>query len=90
MREMPDPARRPAYQDIEVDPTGAVWLEQYLGEAEVDDPRVWEVFSVDLEWLGEVLLPARFQAFEVGRDYVLGVQFDGVGREEVLMLPLRR
>ena len=51
---------------------------------------MWEVFSPDGTWLGQVFLPGRFSVMEVGTDYVLGVHRDDLGVESVQILALRR
>jgi hypothetical protein len=91
--QLPVPKRRPAYGAIQVDATGAVWLEEHLGRAVQQtsrDPLHWEVFGADGVWLGRVSLPGRFIVFEIGPDYVLGVQWDEMGVEHVQLLTLRR
>ncbi len=87
---IPDPLVLPAYQSLEVDPDGFVWLEAFTGVAGALQPRRWDVFSDGHEWLGEVVLPAGFQALEFGRDVVVGVKRDSLSVETVQILPIEK
>ncbi|MEJ2239140.1 MAG: hypothetical protein P8X82_12650, partial [Gemmatimonadales bacterium] len=87
------PDKKPAYSELLVDARGCVWAAEHVGELTgwlAMDPRKWEVFSADGEWLGSVLSPRRFTVFEIGDDYVLGVFRDDVDVEHVQLLRLHR
>jgi hypothetical protein len=44
-------------------------------------PSTWSVFDVRGRWLGDVRMPAGFQPFEIGTDYVTGIRrTDGVNQ----------
>ncbi len=76
-----------------MDQTGAVWLEEHRGEFTnllSSEPRAWNVFSADGDWLGEVLLPGRFTVYEIGSDYILGVRRDEFRVEHPQVLRLER
>ena len=91
--ELPVPDRRPAYMDLKVDATGAVWLKEHRGGARDragGSPQAWEVFDAGGVWLGTVRLPPRFTVFEIGHDYVLGVLRDNLDVEHVQVLGLSR
>lgn len=90
VESMPDPATRPAYSRLLVDPDGNVWAPRYHGYSEADLPTDCIVFDADGAWLGSVRLPARFTPLEIGADYVLGVRRDDVDAEHVEMLRLDR
>jgi len=90
---LPVPPVRPAYADLQVDPDGDVWLAEHRGwfnDFLGTEPRVWEVFNPAGGWLGTVELPARFQVFEIGRDYVLGLLRDATDVERPQILRLTR
>ncbi len=53
-------------------------------------PTRWSVFAPDGSFLATTTLPARFRAFEFGRDYVLGVSRDADEVERITQLRLRR
>lgn len=90
---LPVPPNRPAYADLKVDLEGNVWLAEHNGwfrNLIGPEPRKWEVFGPGGEWLGSVELPARFQVFEIGSDYVLGLLRDDVDIERPQLLRLNR
>ena len=70
---MPSPETRPAYADMLVDPTGAVWLRPFRGSSELGGPEHWLVLGPDGSWLGSVEMPENFLVREIGLDEILGV-----------------
>jgi hypothetical protein len=86
LEAIPQPMTLPAFQALEVDPNGYVWLEAFTGQADVNEPRRWDVFSDDHEWLGHVLLPPGFQALAFGHDRIVGVAKNGLDVETVQLL----
>lgn len=71
-----------------IDDTNHLWVMQHLGkEREV---AIWDVFSDDGEYLGEVELPANLEPTEIGSDYVLGVVTEEFDVEYVVLLRLDR
>ena len=90
IEELPAPAARPAYADILVDPSGAVWLELYRGTSEQDRPQAWLVLDADAVWLGTVDVPNDFAVMDITMDMVLGVWVDEFGVEHPQVLRLRR
>ena len=87
---LPEPLTLPAYQALEVDADGFVWLEAFTGIAGELGPRRWDVFSDEDVWLGEVVLPAGFKALEFGRDRVVGVRKDEFDVETVQILAIEK
>lgn len=90
---LPVPELRPAYSDLLVDTEGFVWAAEHNGwfmNRIGSEPRDWEVFDPEGEWLGSVRLPARFIVFEIGPDTVLGMTRDDVDVERVQLLRLTR
>lgn len=88
--DLPDPATRPAYAEILVDPSGAIWLELFRGESEQDQPQEWLVLDADGTWLGTVEVPRRFTVMEIAMDAVLGVREDELDVEHPQVLRLTR
>lgn len=85
------PDRRPAYSGLVVDPLGYVWLQEFrLNTAASREPRRWFVFDPAGAWMGVVELPADFDLFEVGEDYVLGNSRDEMDVETIRLLRLSR
>lgn len=89
-QDMPVPDRRPAYADMKVDPTGAIWLRPFLAPNEGDGPETWQVLGPDGAWLGGVEVPADFSVMEIGMDFVLGVYRDELDVEHPRVLRLNR
>ncbi|MXY31935.1 MAG: hypothetical protein F4043_13485 [Gammaproteobacteria bacterium] len=90
VEDLPAPATRPAYANMLVDPSGAVWLELYRGVSERDRPQEWLILDADGTWLGNVEVPRRFTVMEVGMDRMLGVWRDEVDVEHPQVLRLTR
>jgi hypothetical protein len=87
---LPDPETRPAYARLLVDEAGNVWAPEHQGRAEWDQPIQSAVFGPNGEWLGHVTLPARFTLYEIGEDWILGVQRDTLEAEHVQLLRIVR
>lgn len=87
---MPAPTIRPAYRDMLVDPTGAIWLRPFDGASEGGTPLDWVVLAADGTWLGGVTVPTNVRIWEIGTDEVLGSRIDGLGQQHPLVLRLRR
>lgn len=87
---MPVLTERPAYRALLGDPTGAVWAEPHVPFSDRETNRPWQVFAPTGEWLGPFLMPGRFKPFDIGPDYLLGVQADSLGIERVRLFRLRR
>lgn len=81
---------RPAFTDILVDPSGAVWLELHRGETEQDQPEEWLVLDANGTWLGIVEMPARFRVAGITMDAVLGVREDALDVQHPQVLRLTR
>ena len=87
---LPAPASRPAYANMLVDPSGAVWLELYRGVSEQDRPQEWLVLDADGTWLGTVEVPDRFSVTDITMETVLGVWRDDLDVEHPQVLRLTR
>lgn len=90
IEDMPSPETRPAYADILVDPTVAVWLRPFLGQSERGGPEHWVVLASDGAWLGSVEIPASFRVTEVGEDEILGVWTSELDVQHPQVLRLNR
>ena len=90
IEDMPSPETRPAYADMLVDPTGAVWLRPFLGQSERGGPERWVVLGAGGAWLGSVETPADFRVTEVGVDEILGVWTSELDVQHPQVLRLNR
>ena len=89
--QLPAPEMRPAYDEIEVDPEGFVWVARYRSRrVGRDDPITWYVFAPDGSWTGSLTTPARFEVLEIGSDYMLGSRRDSLDVEQIQLLRLLR
>lgn len=78
----------PVYRRLLVDAQGTLWGELDPGVPDPTRPSSWDVFESSGRYLGSVSLPPRFEPFEIGSDYVLGVRKDELDIEHLLQLPL--
>ena len=89
-QDLPVPDRRPAYADVKVDPTGAIWLRPFVAPNEGGGPETWQVLGPDGAWLGGVEIPADLSVMDIGMDYVLGVYRDELDVEHPRVFRLQR
>jgi hypothetical protein len=87
LRQTPLPERMPAYSALKVDGEGNVWARPY-GRA--GSQNCWHVYQIQPARFAEACLPDRFQAFEIGEDWVLGVERDSLDVETVAVFHLAK
>lgn len=90
LESMPRRDMRPAYTEIVIDASGYYWLAEYVGPADGEERRRWEVFDAGGRWLGGVETPSGFEVHQIGVDYLLGVHTDAFGVEHPQLLALSR
>jgi len=90
IEDMPLPTTRPAYADMIVDPTGAIWLRPFRGMSEGGGPESWLVLDPSGRWLGRVEVPEDFHVWDIGIDEVLGVWHDELDVQHPRVLRLER
>ena len=90
VENLPVPETRPAYGNMLVDPTGAVWLRPFRGLSEEGGPEGWLVLDASGAWLGSVEIPENFRVREIGLDEILGVWSDELDVQHPQVLRLRR
>ena len=97
LRDDPYATVVPAFSQFIADRTGRLWvrtphLADAPGAGQLNTsplvPSVWSVFDRDGGWLGDVTLPAFFQPFDIGADYVVGVARDADGVQTVVQFGL--
>lgn len=87
LRQTPLPKQMPAYAALKVDRAGNVWARPYQGGV----PRnCWHVYQGKPVVFVEACLPDRFEIFEVGEDWVLGVGRDSLDVESVVVYRLAK
>ena len=88
--QLPDPERRPAYRQIVVDATGAIWLRPFLDRSELGRAEAWLVLDSDGTWLGYVDVLAGLGIMRLEGDVLMGVWTDSLGVEHPRVYRLRR
>lgn len=88
--EMPVAEFLPAYRDLLVDGEHHLWARRDPGVDDLDAPSVWDIFEASGRFLGSLELPPRFEPFEIGGDYVLGVLKDELDIEHLQLLALTK
>lgn len=84
------PATRPAFNNMLLDASGAIWLELYRGVSEQDRPQEWLILDSDGTWLGTIEVPDRFSVTDITMETVLGVWRDELDVEHPQVLRLTR
>jgi hypothetical protein len=98
LAQMPETTVWPGFYTLVADELGYIWALEYLPTdflsfhfvERSDRPRFARVFHPDGYLLGSVELPAKFVPIEIGLDYVLGVEIDDLGVNELLLFGLSR
>jgi len=95
--ETPQPMIWPGFRGLIGDEEGYTWTLEYgpmdmvpTAMRDVDDPYEALVFHPDGHLLGSVELPGRFFRSEIGTDYVLGLEIDDLGVNELVLYELAR
>jgi hypothetical protein len=88
--EMTRPAAWPLFDNLEIDPSGHLWVQQYRAPWADGGTRVWWVFDPEGAYLGAVVFPGALDVHQVGDDAVVGVVTDELGVERVQVHRLRR
>ena len=71
------PETFPAFQRIEADEAGRIWVQDYAVSPDI--ALTWTVYDPTGKMLGAVSTPAGFAVLDFGSDYLLGRWRDGVG-----------
>ena len=83
LRELPMSPALPAFQGIEVDSEGNLWVQRFRRPG--DDSMQWLIFDPAGVWLGSIHVPARFEITEIVENRLLGIERDDLGVERVLV-----
>lgn len=87
-REMPIPSALPPYQQLFVDRSGFLWVEDYR-PADDDTPE-WTIFDESGHVVGRLETPARTRLLDAGDDYILGRTLDELDVESLTLWELSR
>lgn len=74
LRDIPVADIKPAYTELRTDAAGNLWVGDYTfpWQTYPREPTRWWVFAPDGRLIARATLPARFNPYEIGTDYVLG------------------
>lgn len=75
------PPTMPAYGDVLADADDNLWVAEYTPSEE--PARRWAVLDPRGAPIGTVTVPARFHVYDIGTDWILGVQRDDFDAEHV-------
>ena len=81
----------PVHFQLETDPLGNVWVQDYrsmLSVTPVD--RVWSVFDSEGAFLGEVVVPAGLTVHDIGETHLTGKWTDDLGIEYVHVYEIQK
>lgn len=87
-RDASIPERHPAYGYTYADTDGFLWVEEYRLPG--DEIRRTTIFDPEGRMVGSLVIPTRFQIYEIGWDYVLGRWVDDLGVEYLRLYGLTR
>lgn len=86
LESMPVPETRPAHGKLLVDDQDFLWVGEWSQFPGV--PRTWTIMSVEGQWLGEVTMPPGFQPHDIGSNWILGTESDGLGVDYIVLYSL--
>lgn len=83
LAQAPFPETMPPYSSLSTDAEGNLWVREMQRPGATPEISRWSVFSPEGQWIASVRGPARFKAFQVGPDWILGTQADADDVEHV-------
>jgi len=86
--DIPFPDSLPAFETLSLQQGGRLWVKETSLDRPAEAMASWSVFEPHGRPLGLVEMPAGFQPFEIGPDYVLGLWQDALGVEYVQLYDL--
>jgi hypothetical protein len=86
LSQIPVPETFPAYEDVEIDVEGNVWVHEFTKPG--DAQATWAVFDSTGLLLGGLVAPPRFEPHDIGSDYIVGIWRDDDGVEHVQLYDL--
>ena len=89
LQAVPVMDRFPAHSVMIADADGNLWVQRYRRPS-ATGPTSWLVFGADGAIVARAGLPQRLRLFEIGRDFVLGMEPDADDVEQVVLYTLRR
>jgi hypothetical protein len=88
LASQPRPTVKPAHGGVRADHSGNLWVAEWVPGSE--PASRWTVLAPDGHWLGVVAQPPRFDAWDIGADWMLGVARDSLDVESVVLYSLQK
>ncbi len=88
LERVPFPDSMPAYDALEVDEAGNLWVRDYVPEWEAETR--WIVFDPDGAVLGTLRAPRSLEVHQIGDDFVLGTLTDELDVEHLRLYRLEK
>lgn len=88
LRELPYADSLPVVDQLRVDAGGYVWLRRYV--LPTDPTASWIVVEEDGNVAAELALPTHLRVFDIGSDYIAGVERDSFDVQRIVIRRLRR
>lgn len=76
LADAPFPETMPPYSSLSADTHGNLWIREMQRPGATPEISRWSVFTPDGAQVASVRGPARFKAFQIGPDWVMGTQTD--------------
>jgi hypothetical protein len=87
-KQIPPLKRTPEFASMKVDDVGSLWVRHY--GPPFDPSPDWDVYDANGAPIARVRLPARFDPFHIGKDFLLGVRKDELDVEHIELYRLTR
>jgi hypothetical protein len=85
---MPLPSRKPAFDRLLVDSEGYLWVKEYGSLSPA--PVRYRIYAPTGERVARAAVSGRVRLYDIGFDYLLGVNYDADGAETIVMYDLTR
>lgn len=90
LADAPFPESMPPYTSLSTDVEGNLWVREMQRPGTTPETSRWSVFNPGGDWIAVVRGPARFKAFQIGPDWVLGTQTDTDEAERIRIYRIRK
>ena len=88
LRTLPYPDSLPAIDQLVVDAAGLTWLRAYV--LPEDTAAEWTVVRPEGRLAARLTMPVGLRVFEIGEDYVAGIERDDLDVQRIVVRSLRR
>ena len=86
--DVPLASHIPLFDAIVGDELGCLWVRDF--DLPGEEPATWTVFDSSGTAMARTEMPGDLRIWEIGQEYVLASQVDGMGMQALIVLPLQR